>query len=50
LPKAGDDVVIPNGVIVVFDLDVSPIYRLITIDGCLSFLTDNSKDQQLNAY
>ena len=44
VPLAGEDAVIPAGTIVVFDLETSPVLRLIEVNGCLSFLTDNSKD------
>lgn len=44
LPNANEDVVIPAGVPISYDLADSPIYRMIQVDGCLSFLTDNSKD------
>lgn len=50
VPDAGQDVQIPPGVIITFDLAESPIYNLIRVNGCLNFLTDNSKDQNLQAY
>jgi hypothetical protein len=50
LPQAGEDVIIPSGVVIVFDLAESPILNLIKVEGCLEFLSDNSKDQQLHAY
>jgi len=49
LPKQGEDVIIPAGVSIMYDLEDSPVYRLVQIDGCLSFLNDNSKDQHLRA-
>ena len=47
LPIAGQDVEIPSGKIIVFDLAESPIFNLVKIVGCLQFLSDNSKDQHL---
>jgi hypothetical protein len=50
VPSAGANVTIPSGQTIMFDLEESPIYNLITIDGCLQFLTDSSKDQHLKAH
>ena len=44
VPSEGDNVIIPSGANIIFDLATSPIYKLVTVDGCLSFLTDNSKN------
>ena len=44
VPIEGQDVLIPSGVSIVFDLAQSPIYNLVTINGCLQFLSDNSID------
>lgn len=49
-PQAGQDVTIPAGKIIVFDLAESPVYKTIIIYGCLQFLSDNSIDQRLHAY
>jgi hypothetical protein len=50
VPKAGESAVVPSGVIMIFDLAESPILELLTINGCLQFLSDNSKDQHLRAH
>ena len=44
VPKEGESAVVPSGVIMIFDLEESPILELLTINGCLQFLSDNSKD------
>ena len=44
LPVDGEDVTIPSGVIIVFDLEESPILKLIKVDGCLRFLSTGEKD------
>jgi len=49
LPAEGQDVEIPTGKNIVFNLGESPKFKLIKISGCLSFLTDDSKDQTLHA-
>jgi hypothetical protein len=49
VPKEGEDIFIPSGTALTFDLAESPIYGIITIQGCVSFLADNSKDQHLQA-
>lgn len=49
VPVEGQDVEIPSGKNIVFNLAESPKLKLIKIVGCLSFLTDNSKDQTLHA-
>jgi hypothetical protein len=50
VPAAGDDVTIPSGTIVEFDLADSPILNLITVKGCLNFKTTNTINQTLRAY
>jgi hypothetical protein len=50
VPAAGDDVEIPSGKIIEFDLASSPVLNLITVIGCLNFKSDNSIDQTLQAY
>ena len=50
LPIDGEDVTIPSGVIIVFDLEESPVLNLIKVDGCLEFLNTGTKDQHLKAY
>ena len=50
VPQAGQDVKIPSGSIIVFDLAESPVLKNIIVYGCLQFLTDNSLDQHLHAY
>jgi len=35
IPKEGEDVLIPSGTIIVFDLETSPVYRLVKVVGCL---------------
>lgn len=50
IPKAGEDVLIPSGTIIVYDLETSPVFKLLKIVGCLQFRTDNTKDQHLQAY
>ena len=49
LPAEGQDVEIPTGKNIVFNLGESPKFKLVKISGCLSFLTDDSKDQTLHA-
>jgi len=49
LPKDGENVEIPHGKNIVFNLAESPKFKLVKIIGCLSFLTDNSKDQTFHA-
>ena len=44
VPLAGEDIMIPAGTSYVFDLTESPIYGMIVIQGCVTFLSDNSKD------
>lgn len=44
LPSNGDDIEIPAGKIIVFDLENSPQLGLLKIVGCLQFLNDDSKD------
>ena len=44
LPADGDNVTIPSGEIIVFDLAESPILNLIKVDGCLEFLNTGVKD------
>lgn len=43
-PIEGQDVEIPAGKNIVFNLGESPKFKLIKVFGCLNFLTDNSKD------
>ena len=50
LPLEGEDIFIPAGTSFLFDLVESPVYGIITIQGCVSFLSDNSKDQHLRAH
>jgi hypothetical protein len=49
LPKDGENVEIPTGKNIVFNLGESPKFKLVKVTGCLSFLTDNSKDQTFHA-
>jgi hypothetical protein len=49
VPAAGEDVEIPVNQTIVFDLAESPIYNLITVNGCLKFL-NSTIDQHLQAY
>jgi hypothetical protein len=44
IPKEGEAVLIPSGKIIVFDLETSPVYKIVKIVGCLQFLADNTKD------
>lgn len=44
LPKDGDDVEIPPGRIILFDLAESPKLKMLKIVGCLEFLKTNTKD------
>lgn len=41
LPVEGEDVEIPPGVNMLFDLDESPILKKLTINGRLSFMNDS---------
>jgi hypothetical protein len=50
VPQEGEDIMIAAGTSFVFDLSESPIYGMISIQGCVSFLSDNSKDQHLQAH
>lgn len=50
LPVDGADVEIPAGKSVVFNLGESPKLNMLKVVGCLSFLSDNSKDQILHAH
>ena len=50
VPVAGDDVIIPPGMIIVFDIAESPVLNLLTVIGCMPWLSDNSKDQHLQAH
>jgi len=49
VPVDGENVEIPTGKNIVFNLGESPKFKLIKVFGCLNFLTDNSKDQILHA-
>ena len=49
MPKDGDNVEIPYNQNIIFNLGESPKLKLVKIMGCLSFLTDNSKDQTFHA-
>jgi hypothetical protein len=44
LPVDGQDVEIPAGRNIVFNLAMSPKLNMLKVIGCLSFLSDNSKD------
>lgn len=50
LPADGDSVEIPDGKIIVFNLAESPKLNMVTVKGCLEFLSDNSIDQTLHAH
>ena len=50
VPEEGENAVVPPGVIIIFNIEESPILELLTINGCLNFLSDGSKDQHLRAH
>jgi hypothetical protein len=50
VPLEGENAIVPPGVIIIFDIEESPILELLTINGCLNFLSDGSKDQHLRAH
>jgi len=50
VPTAGQDVEIPAGVIINFDIAESPRLNMLKVVGCLNFRTDNTIDQTLHAY
>jgi len=50
VPTDGQDVEIPAGKIITFDLAESPKLGLLKVVGCLNFLDDNTKDQKLHVH
>lgn len=50
LPMDGDNVTIPSGEIIFFDLEESPILNQIKVDGCLEFRNTGVIDLHLKAY
>lgn len=50
VPENGNDVTIPSGTIVVFDVAESAKLNLLKVEGCLEWRLDNSIDQTLHAH